>query len=77
MNVLERLLHGPLGSRRSGAVAKERLKLVLEYDRAQLSPGELDLIKDDIIRFVPPNTDTIVIWSPQYFKDLAMHLKFN
>ena len=33
----------------SGAVAKERLKLVLEYDRAQLSPAELDSIREDII----------------------------
>jgi cell division topological specificity factor len=33
----------------SGAVAKERLKLVLEYDRAQLTPAELDSIRRDLI----------------------------
>ncbi len=33
----------------SGTVAKERLKFVLEYDRARLTPAELDLIRDDII----------------------------
>lgn len=33
----------------SGRVAKERLTFVLEYDRAQLSPGELEQIRDEII----------------------------
>jgi cell division topological specificity factor len=37
---------------RSGAVAKQRLKLVLEYDRASLSPGQLDLIRHDIIESI-------------------------
>jgi cell division topological specificity factor MinE len=48
MGLLDRLLgrHQPTGS---GAVAKERLKLVLEYDRAQLTPEELDSIRHDII----------------------------
>lgn len=33
----------------SGAVAKQRLKFVLEFDRAQLSQFELDTIRDEII----------------------------
>ena len=61
MSILDRILgqsrHG------SGNVAKERLKLVLEYDRAFLSPGELDLIRDDIIqsisRHVPVQKDDV------------------
>lgn len=36
----------------SGTVAKQRLKFVLEYDRAHLSPGELDLIRDEIIQSI-------------------------
>lgn len=33
----------------SGSVAKDRLKLVLEYDRTQLTPAKLALIRDEII----------------------------
>lgn len=33
----------------SGAVARDRLKLVLEYDRAQISAAQLDEIRDEII----------------------------
>lgn len=52
MGVLNRLLGRSTSSARSGAVAKERLKIVLEYDRAQLAPGVLDLIKDEIIQSI-------------------------
>lgn len=40
----------PTGS--SGAIAKERLKVVLEYDRAQLAPGVLDEIRGEIIEAI-------------------------
>lgn len=33
----------------SGTVATNRLKFVLEYDRAQLTPAVLEKIRDDII----------------------------
>jgi cell division topological specificity factor len=33
-------------------VAKERLRLVLAYDRASMSPDALDLIKDEIIAVI-------------------------
>lgn len=33
-------------------IAKERLKLVLIHDRADLSPKLLDMIKSDIIRVI-------------------------
>jgi cell division topological specificity factor MinE len=36
----------------SGAVAKERLKFVLEYDRAQLSRAELEIIRKEIIAVI-------------------------
>jgi len=32
--------------------AKERLKLVLIHDRAGLSPGKLEALKDDLIRVI-------------------------
>lgn len=39
----------PEPAKGSGAVAKERLKLVLEYDRAQITAAQLDEIRDEII----------------------------
>ena len=63
MSFLERLLGGH--QNKSGSVAKERLKLVLEYDRAFISPGELDLIREDIIesisRHVQVNRDLVQV----------------
>lgn len=50
MNVLERLLR-----RReppSSQVAQERLRLVLAHDRANISPGLLDILKDEIIAVI-------------------------
>jgi len=38
-------------------VAKERLKFVLEYDRAQLSPLEIERIRDDIIASISRHVD--------------------
>jgi cell division topological specificity factor len=37
------------GQRRSARAAKERLQLVLIHDRADLSPGKLEALKDDLI----------------------------
>jgi cell division topological specificity factor len=47
MRILDRLL----GRREaaSGEVAKERLRLVLAHDRANISPALLDTLKDEII----------------------------
>ncbi len=33
----------------SGEVARERLRLVLAHDRASISPGLLEILKDEII----------------------------
>jgi cell division topological specificity factor len=52
MSWLDRLVGRTPPTSASGTVAKERLKIVLEYDRAQLSPGELDLIRDEIIQSI-------------------------
>ncbi|MFO7153699.1 MAG: cell division topological specificity factor MinE [Caldicoprobacter oshimai] len=37
---------------KSKDIAKERLKLVLIHDRANISPKFLDMIKDDIIKVI-------------------------
>lgn len=37
---------------KSGAVAKRRLQMVLIHDRADISPGLLEQIKDDIIEVI-------------------------
>lgn len=36
----------------SGEVARERLRLVLAHDRANISPGLLDVLKDEIIAVI-------------------------
>jgi cell division topological specificity factor len=38
--------------RRSARHAKERLKLVLIHDRTDLSPGTLDVLKDELIEVI-------------------------
>ncbi|MCA9939013.1 MAG: cell division topological specificity factor MinE [Anaerolineales bacterium] len=37
---------------KSSAVAKNRLKMVLQHDRNDISPGLIELIKDDIIQVI-------------------------
>lgn len=51
MSFFNRLLGGRQGDSATGTgkVAKERLKLVLEYDRSRLTPAQLELIRDEII----------------------------
>ncbi len=41
-----------LGRTRSARDAKERLQLVLIHDRAGLSPGKLEALKDDLIHVI-------------------------
>lgn len=55
MNILERLR----GRRKksSGRIAKERLRLVLAHDRAHISPGLLDTLKDEIIGVISRHVD--------------------
>jgi cell division topological specificity factor len=50
MRILDRLL----GRREaaSGEVAKERLRLVLAHDRANISPALLETLKDEIIAVI-------------------------
>ena len=49
MQILERLLGR---QNKSSKVAKERLRLVLAHDRANIPPGLLDTLKDEIITVI-------------------------
>jgi cell division topological specificity factor len=46
MGFFKRVLRG---ERRSARTAKQRLQLVVNHDRAGLSPGKLDALKDEIV----------------------------
>ena len=48
MNALKQLFKG----RNSADTAKQRLRFVLIHDCAEIPPGVLDLIKDDIIAVI-------------------------
>ncbi len=48
MNAFKNLFKG----RNSADEAKQRLRFVLIHDRAEIPPGVLDLIKDDIIAVI-------------------------
>ncbi len=50
MNLLNRLRGAKLPSSRD--VAKQRLQLVLVHDRSQISPGLLEILKDEIIAVI-------------------------
>jgi cell division topological specificity factor len=45
------------GEKSSGEVAKRRLQLVLVHDRANISPGLLQVIKDEIISVISRHID--------------------
>ncbi len=53
MSWLDRLLGK---NETSGQIAKQRLQMVLTHDRADLPPGLLELIKDDIIEVIARHT---------------------
>ncbi len=44
-------------SKRSAASAKERLQLVLIHDRTDLTPAELDALKDDLLATISRHVD--------------------
>lgn len=45
------------GRKRSAQNAKERLQLVLIHDRTDLTPTELDALKDDILQAISRHVD--------------------
>jgi cell division topological specificity factor len=62
MNWFERLIGK---KEKSGSTAKQRLQMVLIHDRADISPGLLEQIKDDIIEVIAKrleiNPETVVV----------------
>lgn len=42
---------------KSAYTARERLKLVLIHDRTDISPGVMDLMKDDLIQAISRHVD--------------------
>lgn len=42
---------------KSGSIAKNRLQLVLVHDRVNLSPGEMDMLKDELIQVISRYVD--------------------
>ena len=54
LNILDRLLGR---EPKSANLAKERLKLVLVHDRMDISPGVLELLKDDLIAAISRHID--------------------
>ncbi|MCZ2115304.1 MAG: cell division topological specificity factor MinE [Anaerolineae bacterium] len=53
MSWLDRLLGK---NETSSQMAKQRLQMVLTYDRSDLPPGLLEVIKDDIIQVIAKHT---------------------
>jgi len=51
MELVRRLL-GRREPSSSGEIAKERLRLVLSHDRANISPALLDTLKDEIVTVI-------------------------
>lgn len=43
--------------KRSAASAKERLQLVLIHDRTDMTPGELNALKDDLLAVISRHVD--------------------
>lgn len=42
---------------RSGKEAAERLQVILYHDRAKLSPGTLDLLKEELVQVIVKHID--------------------
>ncbi len=46
-----------MGRKRSAESAKERLQLVLVHDRTDLTPTELETLKDDLLKTISRHID--------------------
>jgi len=53
MNFVDRII----GRRQSASSAKERLQFVLIHDRTDLTPAELEALKDDLIETISRHVD--------------------
>ena len=75
MRILERLL-GRRDKASSGQVARERLRLVLAHDRADISPALLDTLKDEIVtvisRHVAIDADSVQVTFSQSARETRL-----
>lgn len=46
------MFNGLFGRKKSKDTVKDRLKLVLQYDRAKLSPGKMDELKEELLQVI-------------------------
>ncbi len=53
MNFVDRII----GRKQSASSAKERLQFVLIHDRTDLTPAELEALKDDLIETISRHVD--------------------
>lgn len=72
------LTHFIARARESGDLSDDPVSpdTVIHLFEKRLKAVDFDRIKEDIVRFIPPDTEQIKIWSPQYFSDLAKHIKY-
>ena len=50
---------------------------VVELLNKKIDSLDFKRVKEDIIRFIPPDSNALEIWSSQYFKDLVLLMKFE
>lgn len=49
---------------------------ILELLHAKINSISFSRMKEDVVRFIPDDRK-LTIWTPQYFKDLIQHMKFD
>lgn len=49
---------------------------ILELLHAKINSVSFSRMKEDVVRFIPDD-HKLTIWTPQYFKDLIQHMKFD
>lgn len=63
----------------SGVMVKSTItrEEVVELLYKKIDSLDFKRVKDDIVRFIPPESNAMEIWSPQYFKDLVLLMKWG
>lgn len=63
----------------SGAIEKSTISreeiVALLYKK--IDSVDFKRVKEDVVRFIPPDSTVMEIWSPQYFKDLVVFMKWG
>jgi hypothetical protein len=73
------LSHFEKRARDSGNLEKSTISReeVIELLHKKIESLDFIRVKEDIVRFIPPGSASLEIWSSQYFKDLVMLMKFE